>query len=153
MCKSAYAGDEWFKKNLDSYVEVAKANGNKVPSKEQLQDAGLMPKWSKGTGGRGGGGCGRGGHAQGHGKGNANTAGGGSLSPGKAKFDPARAVVVFAGKSQGHQVAVLDPKDVLTEGALYVSTAGSAVLKAGEAAGMEDSKIEMAAGTYGQADP
>ena len=50
-CKSAYAGDEGFKKNLDSYMEVAKANGNKVPSKEQLQDAGLLPKWSKGTGG------------------------------------------------------------------------------------------------------
>ena len=49
MCKSAYASDEWFKKNLDSYMEVAKANGNKVPSKEQLQDAGLLLKWNKGT--------------------------------------------------------------------------------------------------------
>jgi hypothetical protein len=160
-CKSVYAGDEGFKKNLDSYVEVAKANGNKVPSKEQLQDAGVLPKWtnerfvrsSKGTGGRGGGGRGRGGRAQGRGEGNANMSGGGSPSTGKAKFDPTRAVVVFAGTSQGHQVAVLDPKDVLTEGALYVSTAGSAVPKAGEAADMEDSRIEKAAGTYGQADP
>ena len=77
--------------------------------------------------------------------------GGGSLSLGKVKFDPARAVVVFAGKSQGHQVAVLDPKDVLMEGVLYKSSAGSVILRAGEAAGMEDSRME-AAGTYGQAD-
>jgi hypothetical protein len=148
-CKSAYAGDEWFKKNLDSYVEVAKANGNKVPSKEQLQDAGLLPKWSTGTGGRGGGGLGRGGRAQGRGEGNANMAGGGSPSPGKAKFDPTRAVVVFAGKSQGHQVVVLDPKDVLMEEASYVSTAGSTVPKAGKAAGTEDSKIERK-GTFAE---
>ena len=37
-CRSAYASDDWFKKNLNSYVEVAKSNGNRVLSKEQLQD-------------------------------------------------------------------------------------------------------------------
>ena len=58
-------------------------------------------------------------------------------------------MVVFAGTSQGHEVAVLDPKDVLMEGALYVSTAGSTVLKAGKAAGTEDSKIEMK-GTFAE---
>ena len=36
-CKSVYAGDKGFKKNLASYMEVAKTNSNKVPSKEQLQ--------------------------------------------------------------------------------------------------------------------
>ena len=54
-----YAGDEGFKKNLASYMEVTKANSNKVLSKEQLQDAGVLLKWanerfvhsSKGTGG------------------------------------------------------------------------------------------------------
>ena len=68
-CRSAYAGDDWFKKNLNSYVEVAKSKGNRVPSKEQLQDAGLLPKWSKGSGGHGGGGRGRGGHGHGRGGG------------------------------------------------------------------------------------
>jgi hypothetical protein len=40
-------------------MEVAEANGNKVPSKEQLRDAGVLPKWiqersvhsNRGTGG------------------------------------------------------------------------------------------------------
>ena len=119
-CKSAYAGDEGFRSKLAHYMEVAKANSNKVPSKEQLQDAGVLPKWvqertvhsSKGTGG-----CGLGGCAQGRGKGIANTSGGGGPSSNKVKFDPARAVVVFAGRSQGHQMAALDPKDVPLEGA------------------------------------
>ena len=40
-------------------------------------------------------------------------------------------------------MAVLDPKDVLMEGASYVFTAGSNIPKAGKAAGTEDSKIAM----------
>ena len=67
----------------------------------------------------------------------------GSPSAGKAKFDQTRAIVVFAGKSQGHQVAVLDPKDVLMSGASYVLDASSAALKAGKAADTKDSKIQM----------
>ena len=113
-CRSAYAGDDWFKKNPDSYAEVAKSNGNRVLSKEQLQDAGLLPKWSKGSGSHGGGGRGRGGHGQGHGHGggNANTASGGSPSPSKSKVDLLRSVVVFARRSHAHMAAVLEPEDV-----------------------------------------
>ena len=62
------------KKNPDSYVEVAKANSNRVPSKEQLQDVGLLLKWSKGSGGHGGGGRSRGGCGHGREGGNTNTA-------------------------------------------------------------------------------
>ena len=41
-CKKAYADNEYFKGRVDSYRETAKANGNKVPTKEQLQDAGVL---------------------------------------------------------------------------------------------------------------
>ena len=145
-CRKVYDDHAWFKLNLNKYVEVAKANGNKVPTKQQLKDAGLLPKaypWGKGTGGRGGDGRGRGGRAQGRGEGNANTAGGGSPSTGKASVDKTRAVVVFGGGSHAHQVAVLDPKDVLMDGASYVSAAGSAGPKVGKAVGTEDNRLHM----------
>ena len=45
--------------------------------------------------------------------------------PGKVKFDPARAVVVFAPQGQSHQMAALEPEDVPTEGARYESSASS----------------------------
>ena len=55
-CKKAYADNEYFKGRMDSYGAIAKANGNKVPTKEQLQDAGVLPKFGvKGAKGRGGG--------------------------------------------------------------------------------------------------
>ena len=149
-CKRAYAGDGLFRAKLAHFMEVAEANGNKVPSKEQLRDAGVLPKWShpngnrwmqernahsnrhllqaewlsatKGTGGRG-----LGGWTQGRGEGSANTSGGGRPLPGKVKFDPARAVVVFAPQGQSHQMAALEPEDVPTEGARYESSAADNV--------------------------
>ena len=148
-CKKAYADNEWFKKNLDRYMEVTKANGNRVPTKEQLQDAGLVLKWSKGTRGRGGGGRGHSSCAQGHGEGNANTTGGGSPSTSKVAFDQTHAVVVFRGRKHTHQVAVLDLKDVLMDGASYVLAVSSAVLKVSKATGTEDSKIQMK-GTFAE---
>ena len=144
-CRSAYAGDDWFKKNLDSYVEVAKSNGNRVPSKEQLQDAGLLPKWSKGSGGRGGGGRGRGGRGLGCGGGNANTASGGSPSPSKSKVDMSCSVVAFAWRSHAHMAAVFEPEDVVFKlhGASYVSTAGGDVLDDVPAAGTKDRAVTV----------
>ena len=110
---------------MDSYGEIAKANGNKVPTKEQLQDAGVLPparkSGGKGAGGRGGG-DGRGQHrpwGRGHGKHKANTAG---------------AVVVFAGLQHGHQVAVLNPRDVLMGSGTYTSEADVVTPKVGRSA-------------------
>ena len=136
-CKKAYADNESFKGRVDSYGETAKANGNKVPTKEQLQDAGVLPKFGvKGAKGRGGGdGRGRGG-GKGRGRGGhkANTAG---------------AVVVFAGLQHGHQVAVLNPRDVLMGGGTYTSEAGVITPKVGMAADAPDSELEMK-GTFAE---
>ena len=133
-CKKAYADNEYFKKRVDRYGEIAKANGNKVPTKEQLQDAGVLPPaWKsggKGAKGRGGGdGRGRGsGKGRGRGGHQVNTSG---------------AVVVFAGSQHGHQVAVLDRRDVLMSGGSYASDAGDVTPKVGKAADATDSEIEM----------
>ena len=57
LCKKGYADNKYFKERVDRYGEIAKANSNKAPTKEQLQDAGMLPKFGgKGAGGRGGGG-------------------------------------------------------------------------------------------------
>ena len=136
-CKKKYADNEYFKERVDSYGEIAKANGNKVPTKEQLLDAGVLPKFgAKGARGRGGGdGCGRGGgKGRGRGENHVNTAG---------------AVVVFAAKYHGHQVAVLDRKDVLMSGGSYTSEAGKTVPRVGEAAVTMDSAIQMR-GTFAE---
>ena len=47
-CKKAYADNEYFKGRVDSYGETAKANGNKVPTKEQLQDSTIRPSYRVG---------------------------------------------------------------------------------------------------------
>ena len=49
-CVSAYADNETFKRNLDRYVEFVKANGNRVPSRKQLRNAGVIPNWASGRG-------------------------------------------------------------------------------------------------------
>ena len=139
-CKKEYADNEYFKERVDSYGEIAKANGNKVPTKEQLQDAGVLPparkSGGKGAKGRGGGdGRGRGsGKGRGRGGHQVNTAG---------------AIVVFAGSQHGHQVAVLDRRDVLMSGGSYASDAGDVTPKVGKAADATDSEIEMK-GTFAE---
>jgi len=101
-------------------VEFVKANGNRVPSRKQLRNAGVIPNWS-GSGGRGGDKSPR--SPRGQTQGRANTANMGRSTAAKAKVDQSRSVIVFEGKKHGHQVAVLDRKDVLMEGASYVSAA------------------------------
>ena len=110
---------------------------------EQLQDAGLLLKWSKGSGGHGGGSHGRGGRGHGCGGNNANTASGGSLSPSKSKVDMSRSVVVFARRSHAHMVAVFEPEDVVLHRASYVSTAGGDVPDDVPAAGTKDCTITV----------
>ena len=46
-CKKVYMDNEYFKGCVDSYRETAKANSNKVPTKEQLQDAGVLLKFGR----------------------------------------------------------------------------------------------------------
>ena len=52
-------------------------------------------------------------------QGRANTANMGRSTAAKAKVDRSCSVIVFEGKKHGHQVAVLDRKDVLMEGACW----------------------------------
>ena len=55
-CRRAYADNEYFKKRVDRYGEIAKSSGNKVPTKEQLVNGGVLPtSGAKGGRGRGGG--------------------------------------------------------------------------------------------------
>jgi len=139
-CKKAYADNEYFKGRVDSYGEIAKANGNKVPTKEQLQDAGVLPpaKKSGGKGAKGrGGGDGRG---RGSGKGRGH---------GGHQVNPAGAIVVFAGSQHGHQVAVLDRRDVLMSSGSYASDVGDVTPKVGKAADATDSELEMK-GTFAE---
>ena len=136
-CKKEYADNEYFKERVDSYGEIAKANGNKVPTKEQLQDAGVLPKFGvKGAKGRGGGD----GHSRGSSKGRGR---------GGHQVNTAGAIVVFAGSQHGHQVAVLDRQDVLMSGGSYASDAGDVTPKVGKAADATDSELEMK-GTFAE---
>ena len=50
---------------------------------------------------------------------------------------------MFAGLQHGHQVAVLNPRDVLMGGGTYTSEAGVVTPKVGRAADATDSELEM----------
>ena len=115
-----------------------KSNGNRVLSKEQLQDAGLLPKRSKGSGSHRGGS-----HGNSRGRGNTNTASGGSLSSSKSKVDMSRSVAVFAGRSHAYIAAVLEPEDLVLHGASYVLTAGGDVLDDVPAAGTKECTVTV----------
>ena len=46
-CLDVWKYDEDFRDRLDSYVQVVKRNNHRVPSKEQLRRAGIVPDWKK----------------------------------------------------------------------------------------------------------
>ena len=118
-CRALWTYDAEFLHKLDVYEDLVRRNENRVPSKSQLQDAGIIPNWKKAA-------------PQKPAKGDVGV----QSLPQRSRLtvDPYRSVSVYAGSPRGsagdrHGVmymAVLDGNGTAVEGASYQSSSAGA---------------------------